>query len=179
MSSPPGEGPLAPVPFTRLRRRLWRLVSPKWMDRPLSGAGAAQRGGRWNPPYMPALYLSEDHATAIAEYNQDLEHPGTLIPFDLDSGRIADLTAAETRVACGVAEADLTAAWKRIASIKGGEPPGWRIARSLADHGAHGARVPSAQVAGANIVLWRWNGRGTLLTVRDPYGDLPSQVMPT
>ena len=169
---PGGSRIFPPPPFTRLRQRVWRLLSPRWIDQPLSGAGAARRGGRWNPPRVKALYFSEDHATAIAEYNQDLEHPGTLIPFDLASNRIVDLTNAETRDACGIVEADLTAPWKAIAYVEGGDPPGWRIARGLLGRGADGVRAPSAQVSGINIVLWRWNEHGTNVAVLDPYGDL-------
>jgi len=149
------------------------VVSPRWSGQPLSGVGAARRGGRWNAPGIPSLYLSENHATAIAEYNQDLEHPGTLIPFDLSSDLIVDLTDAAVRAACTVDQESLYSPWKHLAYIERGQPPGWEISRSLAAAGADGLRVPSAQIDGVNIVLWRWNEQSTTkLAAVDPFGDL-------
>lgn len=69
---------------TRLRpinvaRRYRRMLAPKWAHDPLSGAGAAVRSGRFNHPGIPALYMSEDFSTGVAEYEQDLGiRPGTL-----------------------------------------------------------------------------------------------------
>ena len=135
--------------------------------------GAARRGGRWNAPGTPSLYLSENHATAIAEYNQDLDHRGTLVPFDLTSDLIVDLIDPAVRAACAIDELNLWSPWKRIAYIEKGRPPGWEISRSLAAAGADGVRVPSAQIEGVNIVLWRWNDLSTTnLVAVDPFGDL-------
>jgi RES domain-containing protein len=117
--------------------------------------------------------LSENHATAIAEYNQDLDHPGTLIPYDLTSDRIVDLIDTAVRAACGVGQESLFSPWKHIAYIEKGRPPGWDISRSLVATGADGVRVPSAQIDGVNVVLWRWNEQGaTRLSAIDPFGDL-------
>jgi RES domain-containing protein len=49
----------------------YRALRPAWSFKPLSGAGAARNGGRWNAKGTPALYLAEDPMTALAEYNQD------------------------------------------------------------------------------------------------------------
>lgn len=60
------------VPTIKLERRCWLLLAPKWAYRPLSGAGAALHGGRFNAPGTEALYISEDYITAICEYEQKL-----------------------------------------------------------------------------------------------------------
>ena len=156
-----------------IRRRVWRILTPKWASQPLSGDGAALRGGRWNPVGQPALYFSESHGTAIAEYNQDLVRPGTLAAYDLASDSIADLCAPRTRAELGVPDAVLRAPWKDMLDA-GHEPPGWALAQRLMRKGVDGIRVPSAQVSGTNIVIWRWNaGTGTTVSVVDPLGDLP------
>jgi RES domain-containing protein len=59
---------------------LFRMLAPKWAFQPLSGAGAAKQGGRFNRPGQHALYLSFSPQTAMAEYKQllGLLLPGTL-----------------------------------------------------------------------------------------------------
>ncbi|WP_439546652.1 RES domain-containing protein [Sandarakinorhabdus sp.] len=46
--------------LTRLRPNavFHRYLTPRWSHAPLSGAGAALHGGRFNRPGVPALYLS-------------------------------------------------------------------------------------------------------------------------
>jgi hypothetical protein len=40
--------------------------------------------------------------------------------------------------------------------------------------GWHGIRTVSGQTNGANLVPWRWNGRGEpIVRQLDPFGDLP------
>jgi RES domain-containing protein len=46
----------------------YRVISPAYAGTPLSGMGAARRGGRFNRPGQEALYLAMDEATALAEY---------------------------------------------------------------------------------------------------------------
>ena len=91
------------APTIAVARRYWRMLAPKWAHDPLSGAGAAARGGRLNPPGLSALYMSEDFATAVAEYEQDLGiRPGTLCAYEVTSERIADLGDIPTLEALGV-----------------------------------------------------------------------------
>lgn len=45
----------------------YRHMAPKYAAKPLSGEGARQVGGRWNPPGIATLYLATERATAIAE----------------------------------------------------------------------------------------------------------------
>ena len=69
------------------------MLAPKWAYRPLSGAGAALHGGRFNAPGIEALYVSFDYITAISEYEQDLGiRPGTLCAYDVDVSGVVEIT---------------------------------------------------------------------------------------
>lgn len=158
-------------PVISIDARFWRMLAIAWQHRPLSGDGAAKLGGRWNRPGQAALYLSADHATAIAEFHQDLVQPGTLAPYDIRSSAIVDLTRGD------VADEILFAEWRRIVAIEKAVPPGWKIVDKALAGGAHGVLVPSAQRrrGGVNLVLWRWSadlGNGAHVRLIDPTGDL-------
>ena len=148
------------------------MLSPRWQHAPLSGDGAARAGGRWNAAGTPALYLSADHGTAIAEYMQALVHPGTLAPYDVASDRILDLTAPAVRNAAGIDDALLVLPWRRIRDIDHAVPDSWILAEAAIAAGFDGVRVPSTQVRGVNLVLWRWGGKGASVTLVDPQGSL-------
>ena len=154
--------------------RFWRMLGVRWQREPLSGAGAARSGGRWNRPGEPALYLSSDHSTAIAEYNQGLVHPGTLVAFDIHSTAIADLTDTGVSNSLELTDADLRADWRRIVEVERGMPPGWGLADQLTGAGFDGMLVPSVVAPGTNLVLWQWSigGPGANVRVVDPHGDL-------
>ena len=163
------------IPTCRVRRRVWRILSPRWTHAPLSGEGAARFGGRWNRPGQPALYLSEQVETAFAEYQQELgTRPGTFVAYDLEAESIVDVTEPATLAQLGVDPGLAYSPWKTTALIDGGVPPTWALAdRLVADH--PGLRVPSVQYAGgANLVLWRWNMPGAAsIEVLDPKGEMP------
>ncbi len=164
------------LPTLRVRRRFWRMLAPKWSHRPLDGTGAATHGGRYNPPGRPALYMSEDAATAIAEYEQELGiRPGMLCVYEVDVAEIVDLCDATICKRLRIDSAALHCAWKEIAFIRGGRPPSWTIANRLFKRGASGVYAPSTrQAGGRNLVLWRWNdGPARSVKVLDPLGDLP------
>lgn len=166
----------ASSPTISVARRYWRMLAPKWAHAPLSGAGAAVRGGRYNQVARPALYMSEDFVTAIAEYEQDLGiRPGTLCAYEVESDRIVDLTDLHTRTALGFDDVALHAQWKQLVFIEKREPPGWPLAERLIAEGAHGLRAPSIQTNGFNLILWRWNtDGGARVSALDPLRDLPS-----
>ena len=154
------------------------MLSPRWAHRPLSGEGAAKHGGRYNEPGLPALYMSEAFATAVAEYEQDLGiRPGTLCAYDVEAEPIVDLNDDGALRAAGVTEADLACSWKRIALIDKERPPTWDLARRLVAQGVAGVLVPSVRAGrSVNLVLWRWNDDGPgspRVTALDPLGDLP------
>jgi RES domain-containing protein len=152
------------------------MLAPKWAHDPLNGAGAALRGGRFNSPGMPALYMSEEFSIAVAEYEQDLGiRPGTLCAYDVQSERIADLADARTLQTLGIDTADLHAPWKHIAFIEKRPPPTWSIAERLMKMDVDGVRAPSVQAAGFNLVLWRWNIEGAAkVAALDPLRELPA-----
>ena len=150
-------------------RRFWRILSPRWQGAPLSGAGAARHGGRWNRPGVPALYMSETIETAFAEYQQELGvRPGTFVAYEVSDARIADLTDGRA-----MRREDLIGPWKEAAFVQGVDSVTWALAddlRPLVD----GVRVPSARLpGGVNLVLWRWNeAGGPTITVLDPNLEL-------
>lgn len=156
-----------------LAGRFWRMLGVRWQRRPFD-SGAHLTGGRWNPPGMAALYLSADHATAIAEMHQDLVRPGTLVAFDIRADAIADLRGGDPAV--------LGCAWRRLFQLDHCVPPTWTLAETLRDAGADGALVPSVQQAGgSNLVLWRWHdartaGPGAALTLLDPEAVLTGET---
>lgn len=163
----------APV-VVAVKRSCWRVLTPRWAVEPLSGAGAAERSGRWNEPSTPTLYLSADHVTAFAEYMQDLERPGLLTLYDVAAERVVDLCDPRVRAMLGVDQPVLLCPWKTIARIERRRPPAWDLATRLGD--VDGVRVPSAQHAGGvNLVLWRWNlaAGGARVLAIDPTRDLP------
>jgi RES domain-containing protein len=149
------------------------MLSPRWSHDPLSGRGAARAGGRWNAPDCPALYLSRDHGTAIAEYQQDLPRPGTLTAYDVAGAGILDLTLPETRAALEVADKLLREPWKQARDIEHRRPECWDFADAAIAAGWNGLLVPSVQAVGINLVLWHYN-EATTPRVRylDPQRDL-------
>jgi RES domain-containing protein len=125
---------------------------------------------------MPALYLSADHGTAIAEYMQALIHPGTLAPYDVDAEAILDLTDPAVRASVGMDDAVLTLPWRRIRDIECRAPASWALAQDALAAGFSGCLVPSIQVKGVNLVLWSWDKGGAKVTLIDPVGDLKPRI---
>jgi RES domain-containing protein len=99
------------------------MLAPRWAFDPLSGAGAARAGGRWNVPGQAALYLSDSHATAIAEYQQDLPRPGTLTACDVDAQAILDLADLSVRQAIGLGDSLLKLPCKYMRDVEHLRPP--------------------------------------------------------
>jgi RES domain-containing protein len=154
------------------------MLAPRWAFDPLSGAGAARAGGRWNEPGQAALYLSDSHATAIAEYQQALPRPGTLTAYDVDAARILNLAHPNVRRAIGLEDVVLRQPWKHTRDIVQQRPSCWDLAAAAAAQGWQGLCAPSAQAPGMNLVLWRWDGaEGAVVRHIDPLGDLPRDQM--
>jgi len=162
----------------------YRAHDPQWSFRPLSGAGAAFRGARFNPKGVPALYLALDPITAIKEANQGFAHkiePCVLCSYEVDCDDIADLSTDEGRKRHGVEWAQMACAWfKDLADGK--EPPSWPTVRRLRDQILAGILVPSfapgATESDRNLVLWRWADRlPHRVTVFDPSGKLPKDQL--
>jgi RES domain-containing protein len=150
----------------------------------LSGDGAAIRGGRFNPPGTPTLYLALDPMTAIKEANQafmDKIEPCVLCAYEVDCEDIIDLRTEESRVAAAVKEADAASAWFADVAARR-EPRSWRLAKRLRRDGAAGLLVPSsarsATAQDHNLVLWTWGGNYLhRVVVPDPSGRLPKNQL--
>jgi RES domain-containing protein len=163
------------IPARSYRGQCWRILAPKWAFQPLSGAGSAVYGGRWNSKGVSALYMSEDFDTAFAEYEQDLlVRPGTFCLYRVALEQIADLCDPIVQKAAGVTEELLFCPWKEILLVQKSKPPTWNLAQKLINLGFIGVRVPSARrKEGVNLVLWRWGEAGCEIEAFDPKGELP------
>jgi RES domain-containing protein len=152
----------------------YRALRPAWSFKPLSGAGAAHNGGRWNAKGTPALYLAEDPMTALAEYNQDFSfRPVTLAQYRLKNARLADLRDPTFRHDQGIDDAAMSCAWYAL-SLQGLEVPSWKAATILANRGYHGLLYPSRFNGSSCLALWAWNdASGCTVTVSDQDGRLP------
>jgi RES domain-containing protein len=121
---------------------LWRVLAPRWAHQLLSGAGAALYGGRWNPQGVPAVYMSIELATAVAEYEQDLGiRPGTFCGYDVMADDVLDLRDDEVLAACSIDPADRCCDWTAVLLIHHRCPPTWEIADRLIAIGAFGGVV--------------------------------------
>jgi RES domain-containing protein len=150
------------------------MLAPRWAFDPLSGAGAARAGRRWNEIGQKALYLSADHATAIAEYQQDLPRPGTLTAYDVRADSMIDLTDRDVLAALAFDLDLLRAPWKLARDIERRRPACWDFVTAAVAHGCQGARAPPVQAEGSNLLWWRWNeDEGATVHYVDPLGDLP------
>ncbi len=145
----------------RYRGKLYRALNPIFAREPLSGAGAALHGGRFNPKGTPALYASTSVVTALREANQigDLQ-PTTLVGYDADLGSIFDGRDEAALQRFGIDGASLAdPAWRDRMKAKGKAPTQDFAARLIA-RDFHGLLVRSfATGAGEddlNLVLWRW-----------------------
>jgi len=164
----------------RFAGECFRAHDPNWSWTPLSGAGAALKGRRFNWPGLETLYLSLSYHTVFREVSGGFAHrltPYVLCSYDVDCEDIADLRTEAERTALGVSLADLNCAWGD-ALIAGREPESWAVVRRLLAEGYAGVLVPSfaagASVDDQNLVLWRWGpDLPHKVTVYDPTGKLP------
>ncbi|QGM47205.1 RES family NAD+ phosphorylase [Methylocystis heyeri] len=168
----------------RFRATCYRAHDPRWSFQPLSGAGAAMRGARFNPKGAPALYLALTIMTAVKEINQGFAHkiePCVLCSYDVDCEDVLDLRSEEDRKAASASLEDMACAWFSDIS-QGREPPSWRIARQSMKAGAAGILVPSfapgARADDQNLVLWKWGpALPHKVSVFDPSGRLPKDQL--
>lgn len=126
---------------------------PRWAAEPLSGAGAALSGGRFNRHGVPALYLSLELATAVAEYRQAAPF---LPPFTLVSYRANLPPLVDVRRLDG----DWDALWNdwdedwRTLLVNRIEPPSWVLGELARAAGFAGILFPSKVTDGLNLVLF-------------------------
>ena len=164
----------------RLTGQVFRAHHPRWAFDPLSGAGAALHGGRFNPKGKPALYTSRRIETAWLEAQQGFAfkaQPMTLCAYDVDCADVVDLTDAAELARLGIDAADLSCGWEDLIS-RGQVPPTWTAVARLWAEGAAGAVVPSFAPGAArpdvNVVFRRWSDRPPhRVALVDPFGRLP------
>ncbi|MEP3145481.1 RES family NAD+ phosphorylase [Qipengyuania citrea] len=142
-------------------RILYRAHSPRYAYAPLSGAGAASTGGRWNAPGDEALYLTADPTTAILETQPNIDRfkPVTLVSYVLSDAQLFDTRDPAGHPSWGITHDLLTADWYTHA-IEKTEAPTWALAKRLASNGYHGLSYASKHNGLENVVLWSWNRPG-------------------
>lgn len=164
----------------RFLGRCYRAHDPAWSFRPLSGAGAAITGGRFNRKGEPTLYLSLDVMTSFGECTQGFTArllPLTMCEYDVDCDDIADLRDDAARASCGISRQDLACPWLAF-SRAGRQAPSWQVTDRLKASGHAGILVPSfapgATDANINLVLWMWSADlSHKIKVYDPTERLP------
>lgn len=163
----------------RFQGECFRAHDPNWAWSPLSGAGAALKGRRFNWPGLETLHLSLTFNTVFREVSGGFAHrltPQVLCSYDVDCDDIADLRTDSDRAALGVDLSDLSCPWGS-ALITGREPESWSVVRRLRAAGHAGILVPSfangATADDQNLVLWRWGpDLPYKVVVYDPTGRL-------
>ena len=160
----------------------YRVISPAYAGTPLSGMGAARRGGRFNRPGQEALYLALDETTALAEYKQDNPwlRPGTICTFFTRRLRVADLSDGFDPTQWPPLWSDFAVDWRAELFGKFVEPPTWYMADDVVAEGLDGILFPSqARPGGINLVVYRSSSRSAdQLRVYDPDGSLLKLVRP-
>lgn len=164
--------------------RCYRGHDPAWSFSPISGAGAAFTGGRFNRKGEPTLYLSLDVMTSIGECTQGFSHrlrPLTMCEYDVDCEGIADLRDDAGRATHGVTWDELDCGW--LTDLRAGrDAPSWLVVDRLKKAGHSGILVPSfvpgATADNNNLVLWRWGpDLPHQVIVYDPSGRLPKDQL--
>jgi RES domain-containing protein len=164
----------------RFQGRCFRCHDPGWSFSPTSGEGARLKGGRFNRPGKPALYLSTAYDTAVGECTQGFANrvpPLTLCDYDVDCDPIADLSTRSARATQSVSIEDLACPWMKL--MEDGNPvPSWAVAERMEAHGFVGLLVPSffpgAEARHVNLILFKWsNDPPTMVRVFDPSDRLP------
>lgn len=158
-------------------RHFYRYLTPKWAYLPLSGAGAASAGGRFNRRGVEALYLSAEPDTALAEYKQgsSLPRPAMLAAYELELADAVDLSAGYDPDQWAASWADWNCDWRWIARVKHKIPPSWQLGDEAISSGARGLLFPSThQSGGTNLVVFTANLTiSDRLAVHDPDDMLP------
>jgi RES domain-containing protein len=162
--------------LTSLETVAYRVHVPRWSFDPVSGAGAARFGGRLNRPGVPALYLSLETATALAEYQQlaPLLPPGVIVAYQVKLEQVVDF-----RDGVGPGWSSIWRSfycdWRRMLFHEAVEPPSWAIGDAAMASGAGGILFRSALAsAGCNLVVFTETlGHADQLIVHDPQRTLP------
>jgi len=158
----------------------YRAHDPRWAWSPLSGDGAAAKGGRFNPVGTAALYLALTVEGMLVEMGHGFAHrfdPLTICSYNVDVDDVVDLRTDVGRAAAAIDLASMSCAWA-YDRANGKTPASWDVANSLIAKRTAGILTPSfaagARPDMANLVLWRWGpDLPHKVEVHDPSGRLP------
>jgi len=154
-----------------------RFLTPKWAYLPLSGAGAASDGGRFNRPGVEALYLSKAPQTALEEYRQgaSITPPATLAAYNVRLGNVVDLSEGFDPLAWDAQWTEWNCPWRKIARIDRRTPASWLLSDIAINAGYKGILFPSLRHAGGtNLVIFNAGlDNKDDVAVHDPDGRLP------
>jgi RES domain-containing protein len=164
----------------RWRGTCYRAHDPRWAWAPTSGAGAAAKGGRFNPIGVEALYLALTVKGMFLEMAHGFARrfePLTVCCYDVDVEDVIDLRTHADRVAARIELADLACPWAYDLA-RGKRPASWRVAQGLIAAGASGILTRSFAAAAradmANLTVWKWGREPPhKVEVFDPSGRLP------
>jgi RES domain-containing protein len=155
----------------------YRVLTPRWSHQPLSGAGAAHKGGRLNRPGLHALYLSDAPETALAEYQQTdpLLKPGTIASYQTTLASVVDFRSGYDPAVWDPAWDDFWCEWRSLYMAAGIDPPSWLLGDMALAAGHRGILFPSVARPGAhNLVVFVGHiSAEDRLAVYDPEGALP------
>lgn len=156
---------------------LFRGHVPQWASHPVSGAGAAVRGGRFNREGIEALYLSLDETTALREYQQTSPFlpPCTICSYAAALHDLVDLRQLHHGAPWDELWHDWREDWRLLRFELHIEPPTWVLADMVLERGHTGILFPSlAHAGGTNIVVYPGQLKnGDSITVNDPDDRLP------
>lgn len=136
----------------------FRANKPEWAYAPLSGAGAAKAGGRFNRQGIEALYLSLEKLTALDEYQQMQPSlpPCTLCQYALGIRGMVDLRQLSHGdpwdASWQLWMTDWRAEWfnKRVTPIT------WMLGDMVMEQGYKGIIFPSVvHAGGTNLVVFK------------------------
>ncbi len=145
---------------------------------PLSGAGAAKAGGRFNRKGLSALYLSLDEVTALREYQQDepIMPPGTIAAYHVTLDQVADLRGGYDPDLWHPLWEDWNCNWRNLQLLHGITPPSWEVGDLVIAADIPAILFPSTRhVGGTNLVIFTdlLDGNSQrIVTVHDPLGRL-------
>ena len=161
-----------PLKDGRFDGALYRALNPVYARDPLSGRGAEQHGGRFNPKGTPALYTALDPSGALREANQAGSlQPTVLVSYTAVLEPVFDSRDTDALRQRGMTPDALADPGWRMKMLAGQPGPTQNFAAGLIADGFAGLLIPSyAKGAGPtdfNIVLWNWTGPAQTLTVVD------------
>ncbi|MDR0275840.1 MAG: RES family NAD+ phosphorylase [Burkholderiaceae bacterium] len=151
--------------------------APQWASQPLSGAGAALGGGRFNRQGVQALYLSLEEITALREYQQTSPFlpPCTMCSYTVALTRLVDLRQLHRGPPWDDLWHDWREDWRQLRFEQHIEPPTWVLADMVLAKGCTGIVFPSlAHPGGTNVVVYHSQiSGGNFVQVNGPDCKLP------